>query len=182
MAKYSREQLKAMGMDENQITAILKVQDGEKTEVEVHKEPQSGDNIVMMNQQPVAQMKVTSFADLQSYAQGTIVRLPDFGEGQPFIAKLRRPSLLVLAKQGKIPNSLLGTANDLFANGGGGMNTKNKDMMADMYDVCRVVCESALVEPTLSDLEKAGIELSDNQLMAIFNYTQVGVKALESFR
>ena len=55
-------------------------------------------------------MNITTLADLQSYAAGTIVRFPDFAEGQPFVARVRRPSMLVLAKQGKIPNTLLAAA------------------------------------------------------------------------
>ena len=59
------------------------------------------------------QMNITSLSDLQTYAAGTIVRFPDFAEGQPFVARVRRPSMLVLAKQGKIPNTLLTAAGEL---------------------------------------------------------------------
>lgn len=146
--------------------------------------------VVQMGQQaqmvrPVncnADMSITSLADLQQYANGTIVRLPDFGEGQPFVARLRRPSMLVLAKQGKIPNSLLNTASELFAKGGGGLDTDNEHVLGDMHDIMHVICEASLMQPTLQEIESAGMELSDDQLMAIFNYTQTGVKALESFR
>lgn len=125
---------------------------------------------------------ITSFSDLQSYAKGTIVRLPDFAEGQPFVARVKRPSMLVLAKSGKIPNTLLNAAGTLFAEGGSGLDADNPNMLKDMYEVCRVICEASLVEPTVSDIESAGMELTDEQIMAIFNYTQVGVKALENFR
>lgn len=127
-------------------------------------------------------MRVTSFTDLQQYAAGTIVRFPDFAEGQPFIARVRRPSMLILAKQNKIPNSLLAAAGSLFAKGGAGMNTGDVNMLKDVYDICKIICEASLVQPTLKEIEEAGVELSDDQLMAIFNYTQTGVKALESFR
>lgn len=132
--------------------------------------------------QPVQQATITSLADLQSYALGTIVSLPDFGEGQPLVARMRRPSMLVLAKQKKIPNSLLTAAGSLFAQGGNGMDVDNPNMLNDMYDICHVVAESALIEPTLEEIESTGLTLSDDQLQAIFNYTQNGVKALESFR
>ena len=39
-----------------------------------------------------------------------------------------------------------------------------------------------MIEPTYDDVINAGLELSDDQMMAIFNYTQSGVKALENFR
>lgn len=127
-----------------------------------------------------AAMEVTTLMDLQTYAQGTVVRLPDFAEGQPFVARLRRPSMLVLAKSGKIPNNLLVTANELF--NGKDMDTDNQNAMADVYDIVKILCESALVEPKLADIEAAGLTLADDQMMTIFNYTQIGVKALESFR
>lgn len=129
-----------------------------------------------------APMSVTSLDDLQKYAAGTVVRFPDFAEGQPFVARVRRPSMLVLAKSGKIPNTLLATANELFAKGGAGMDTDDPKMLGNFYDTCRVICEAALIQPTMAEIESAGITLSDDQLMAIFNYTQTGVKALQSFR
>lgn len=184
--RYTREQLVGMGMDEAQINAILSTYE---------KEGNNTDNVVSMAQhKPVAgpgevipvncndAMKITSVADLQSYANGTIVRFPDFGDGQPFVAKVRRPSMLVLAKEGKIPNSLLATASELFTKGGEGIDTDNEHILGDMYDIMHVICEASLIQPTMQDIEGAGMSLSDNQLMAIFNYTQSGVKALDSFR
>lgn len=127
-------------------------------------------------------MNITTVSELQSYVSGTVVRFPDFGEGQPFVARVRRPSMLVLAKQGKIPNSLLTTAGELFSKGGGGLDTDNANMLADMYNIMEVIAEASLIQPTLKEIKSVGIELSDDQLMAIFNYSQAGVKALESFR
>lgn len=128
-----------------------------------------------------APMNITSIADLQQYAGGIVVRFPDFAEGQPFVARVRRPSLLVLAKQGKIPNTLLSAAGDLFNNGGVG-GKADDDTLGDMYDICKIVCEACLIQPSMQDIEAAGIEITDEQLMAIFNYSQVGVKALTNFR
>ena len=127
-------------------------------------------------------MRITTVSDLQSYAQGTIIRLPDFTDGQPFVARMRRPSLLILAKKGKIPNSLLTDAGELFTKGGSGLDADDENMLSNMYDIMEVICESALIQPSMADIKNAGLELSDNQMMAIFNYTQTGVKALESFR
>ena len=127
-------------------------------------------------------MHITTVSDLQSYAAGTIVRFPDFGDGQPFVARVRRPSLLVLAKQGKIPNTLLTAAGELFSKGGGGLDSDNENMLGDMYNIMDIVATAALIQPSMEEIKGAGIELSDDQMMAIFNYSQTGVKALESFR
>lgn len=127
-------------------------------------------------------MQITSISDLQSYAAGTVVRFPDFGDGQPFVARVRRPSMLILAKSGKIPNSLLTAAGELFSKGGSGLDADNERMLGDMYDIMNIICESALIQPSLADIKQAGLELSDDQMMAIFNYSQAGIRALESFR
>ena len=127
-------------------------------------------------------MNVTSLQDLQSYSQGVVVRFPDFAEGQPLVARVRRPSLLALAKSGQIPNTLLQSAGDLFSGTGSSAKGSNENTLREMYEVCRIVCRACLYAPTMDDIERAGLELTDEQIMAIFNYTQVGVKALDSFR
>ena len=122
----------------------------------------------------------TSIQDLVSYSKGQIVKLPDFSEGQPFYARLRRPSMLSLMSNGKIPNSLVITANRLF--NGKGMDDRNENSMSEVLQLLEVICESAFVEPSYKELKEAGVHLTDQQYMAVFNYTQEGVKALEPFR
>lgn len=125
--------------------------------------------------------QVTSLEQLKQYANGNIVRLPDFAEGQPFVAKLKRPSILGMAKQGKIPNSLLVKTNELFVQSGS-LDTEESSMMQEIYDVIDLIASETFVEPTYDEIKSTGIELTDEQMMFIFNYSQQGVKALESFR
>ncbi len=124
--------------------------------------------------------KITSIEELNSYKNGEIVQLPDFAEGQPFYARLRRPSLLILAKKGKIPNALLTTATELFT--GKSNNKINTETLKNMFDVIDVICEASFIEPTYQQLKDNNIELTDDQMTFIFNYAQSGTKALESFR
>ena len=126
--------------------------------------------------------KITNFSDLQEYARGQVVQLPDFAENQPFVARLSRPSMLALAKAGKIPNSLLVSANELFAEGTGSFDPTKESMMDDMFSVIDVLCDACFVEPTYQEIKDSGITLTDEQYMFIFNYSQEGVKALENFR
>lgn len=125
--------------------------------------------------------QITSLEQLKQYANGNIVRLPDFAEGQPFVAKLKRPSILGMAKQGKIPNSLLVKTNELFVQSGS-LDTEENSMMQEIYDVIDLIASETFVEPTYEEIKSTGIELTDEQMMFIFNYSQQGVKALESFR
>lgn len=124
--------------------------------------------------------KITSIDQLKQYAQGQVIELPAFSEDQPFVARLKRPSMLALAKANKIPNSLLLTANNLFA--GSGVDKKEPEALKEVFQVLDVICEACFVEPTYQDLREAGVELTDEQYMFLFNYTQRGVRALESFR
>ena len=126
------------------------------------------------------EQRTTSILELQEYARGTLVQLPEFGEGQPFFARLKRPSMLALTKAGKIPNALIYTANELFD--GKGMNDKRETAMKDVLDILDVIAEACFVEPSYAQIKEAGVELTDEQMMAVFNYCQRGVKALEPFR
>lgn len=127
-------------------------------------------------------LNVTTIDEMREYAKGTLVELPPFAEGQPFVARLRRPSILALAKAGKIPNQLLSKAGKLFNAGAAGLDTDDENMLTDVYDIAMTIVKAALVSPTVEEIADAGLELSDNQIMAIFSYTQTGVEALKSFR
>lgn len=130
------------------------------------------------------ELTVTSIADLQTYAKGAVVELPPFADGQPFVARLKRPSMLALVKSGKIPNELLQEANDLFMGTPAGKHGDKYDpeVMSRMFEVFDIMCEASFVEPTYKQLIDAGVELTDDQYTFIFNYSQAGVKALKSFR
>jgi hypothetical protein len=125
-------------------------------------------------------LNITSIADLQSYSQGTVVELPPFAEGQPFVARLRRPSMLALMKNGQIPNSLMNKAQQLFD--GDGKSLEGSGAMAEVMGVLEVMAEATFIEPTYRQIKEAGVELTDDQLMFIFSYSQQGVKAIEPFR
>ena len=127
--------------------------------------------------------QVTSIEDLKNYAQGAIVELPSFGEGQPFFARLRRPALLGLVKNGKIPNQLLSSANMLFEGGvQGALNALDEDAMKNIFEVMDAICEASFVEPTYQQLKDNDIVLTDEQMMFVFAYSQNGVRQLDSFR
>ena len=123
--------------------------------------------------------EITSLADLQVYAQGQVVELPGFFSDEPFVVRLRRPSLLALTKSGKIPNALLSAANELFT---GKQDKSDPVDLSEIMGVLEVICESALLEPTYKDVVDAGLTLTDEQYTAIFNFSQRGIKALEPFR
>lgn len=169
---YTREQLASIGMDEGQINAILNTQAAEQT------------NVVQMpvkkEEKVYTENDITSIDDIVKYSAGTIVRLPDFADGAPFIAKLKRPSMLKMVSTGKIPNNLVTQATQLFKSGAGSLGKGNT--VDDLLSIMELICEEAMVKPKYSEIKEKGITLSDDQMMAIFSYTQQGIKALEQFR
>ena len=126
--------------------------------------------------------RATSLQELAQYAKGRLVRLPDTAEGMPLFVRMKRPSLLDLISQGKIPNPLAGTANSLFMDGSKGLNKADTKQMKELTDILHIFCETSFVEPTYSEMKEVGFELSDELLMFVFNYIQAGTKALEKFR
>jgi hypothetical protein len=145
----------------------------ELVQVDLNKSPQ-----MQVEREP---LKVTSMDQLRSYRTGKLVELPPFADGQPFVARLRRPSLLALCKNGKIPNSLLGKAQEMF-DGKVINRSDNGESMKQVFEVMDVLCEATFVEPTYKELVENDIELSDDQYMFVFSYSQTGVQALETFR
>lgn len=128
-------------------------------------------------------MNITSIDDLKAIAQGEVVELPPFYGGQPFVVRMRRPSLMVLIKSGKIPNSLLATANQLFTSSTDKNSLdKNPEFFGEVLGVLDIIVEAAMIEPSLQQIKDSGVELTDEQYMAIFNYTQKGIEALKPFR
>lgn len=131
--------------------------------------------------------KVTSLDQLTKVARGEIVPLAGFYEEEPFVVRLKRPSLLSLAAQKKIPNPLLNRAYKLFyGNGVAVKNTGKEELkgneLAENGEIYRIVAKASLVEPTFEELEKAGVELTDVQLFQIWQFSQFGADALENFR
>lgn len=128
-------------------------------------------------------LKVTDINALKKIAEGEVVELPGFSE-TPFIARLRQPSLVGLIANGKIPNHLMGIATSIFNN-----DTKRLEKEIEtekgikgMHELMTIMAENCLIEPTMEDIKNAGLELTDIQLTAIFNYSQRGAKVLEQFR
>ena len=124
----------------------------------------------------------TKIEEIKKIAGGSEVELPGFtSESEPLVVVLKRPSIMQLAQKGDIPNPLLGVASELFKNG---VNKAmdNGERMKELGEVLTIVAEASMVEPSYSELEEAGINLTDLQLLYIYNYTQTGVDSLKVFR
>lgn len=178
--KYSVEELRGLGLTEEQIEAIQNTYKNEAKDISVEVKPFIPRETSARDLASSSLTKVTTIEDLKEYAKGQIVQLPSFADGQPLIVRMKRPSLMILAKSGKIPNKLLKTATEMF-NGEKSTDEEDFDALSKTLDLLEIICEASLVEPKYKDFKSAGIDLSDEQLIAIFNYTQRGIEALNSF-
>ncbi|MCD3223785.1 esterase [Clostridium botulinum] len=134
-------------------------------------------------------LKITSIEDLKIIGQGKIIQLPPFfPDGKPFIAKIKNPNLMNLLSKGKIPNTLIHAVDQVMF---GAEDHKDKkvqskeeqlDQVRQMTELFEIIAQEALLEPTYEDLKNANLELTMQQSLALFQYTQEGVKSLESFR
>jgi len=117
-------------------------------------------------------MDTVNSEDIKKISEGEIVEIPSFGGEGTSKVKLRRPSLITLCKTGVIPNELVTTAQKIYE------GEKHGDIKK-YGEVLHLVAEAALVEPKYEDVKDL---LTDEQLTAIFNYTQTGVLGLMPFR
>lgn len=179
--KYSVEELRGLGLTEEQIEAIQNTYKREAKDLsDAEVKPFIPRETNVRDIASSSLTKVTTIEDLKEYAKGQIVQLPPFADGQPLIVRMKRPSLMILAKSGKIPNKLLKTATEMF-NGEKSTDDEDFDALSKTLELLEIICEASLVEPKYKDFKSAGIDLSDEQLIAIFNYTQRGIEALNSF-
>ena len=131
-------------------------------------------------------MQVTSIEQLKKIKMGEVVELPSFDDGTPFIAELKKPSIIAMMAGGKFPNTLMPIVMDMFRHGKGqeviNKALDNGEDFKVLLQMLEVLARECLINPSYSQLKEIGIELNENQLSAILQYTQGGLKALENFR
>ena len=98
-----------------------------------------------------------------------------FEKGEESTLKDTKYELLVVVANQGYTEYIMEAARS--ANAAGGENG-----FQDMIDVMLTIVKATLVEPTYDELSQAGITLTDEQMVAIFQYSQNGPRALERFR
>ena len=59
-------------------------------------------------------MNITSLDQLQAIKQTEVIELPAFEDGTPLNVEVKKPNMMQLISSGKIPNTLLSSAMDMF--------------------------------------------------------------------
>lgn len=128
----------------------------------------------------------TTIEELKEYANGAVVELPPFSDSQPFCVRLRRPNATEMLVNGSVPNELMHTAFVLFQ-----LTEEEEKKLSEQEQIENMertqkmlqhIAKCAMVSPTYQDVLDAGLEMTDAQLIGIYNYVQTGVKKLAFFR
>ena len=125
-----------------------------------------------------APLQITRIEDIQAIAGERIEEFAGWTDEQPFVAKVRRVSLLdMITQPGKIPNNLMGTVFDLYQKS----SLKGKDNSI-IAETMKLIVKECLIEPSVEQLDAASIQLTDLQITQIYLYAMQGVDALRPFR
>lgn len=132
-----------------------------------------------MEQMKKAEGPITNLDEVLKDSGEQTVELAGWVRAKPFVARLRRVSLLGMIAAGKVPNHLMSAVLELYQKNrleSGSQNVKvlGETMMA--------IARACLVEPTLEQITEKGIELTDLQLTQIYSFATQGVDALRPFR
>ncbi len=120
--------------------------------------------------------------ELEKLSKGTTVKLSGFYyDNEEVEVVLKRPSIFKLIQDGEIPNELLKVAGELFDNGIN-VSTKTEKGMDYTAQILIQIAKASLISPTYQEIIDSGLNLTDLQLLQIYNFTQQGVRSLKSFR
>lgn len=110
-----------------------------------------------------------------------VVNIPNFDNTGTIGVRLRKPQLLRLAQQGKIPNHLLKIAATMVSGEGYPDIDKKKEeeRLKIMDQTIELYCRVCLVQPTYEELKNY---LTDEQRGFIFDWAIGEVESLEPFR
>ncbi len=105
--------------------------------------------------------------------------LPGWEPGEDFVCRLRRPGLVAMARAaGFVPNPLIESIQELFFPAAGGARLAPEQQAKALHEIARY----ALISPTMEEIGGAGLELTDEQYLAIYAFALKGADGMARFR
>lgn len=121
-------------------------------------------------------MKIT---DLKEAISTVTTEISGWTEEQTLEVTLKKPQLYTMLVSGNIPNPLIDVVEKLFVAAYRPQDDNQRVLEArGLMEIARV----ALVKPTLAEIEEAGLQLTDSQLLEIYAFALSGVNGLKTFR
>jgi len=119
--------------------------------------------------------EILSIEELRKMATN-VIDIPNFDNTGTIKVRVQKPRLMAMASQGKIPNHLLGTVNDMMF---GRKKEKGEPKLEDLTKVYELYCRACLVEPNYDEFKEL---ITDDQMQAIFDFATGEASQLDSFR
>lgn len=135
-------------------------------------------------------MQITNLESLKSVKRTEIVKFPNFEDGTELVAELKKPSIVSMVINDKIPNSLLSVVSGMIKeeqkenkeNEEQKEEKLSKEQLASYFSYMQLLCEECFVSPTYAQIKECTGGLTDTQIFFLFKYIQKDVKKLSSFR
>ncbi len=122
--------------------------------------------------------RILSIEQLKELANNTVIEIPDFAGTGTIDVKVKKPNLMAMASQNKIPNHLIGIVNEKMF-GQKAQKKQEENRVKDLGNLYRLYCEICLVEPAYDEFKEI---ITDEQMQAIFDWAMGDVGKLDSFR
>lgn len=114
--------------------------------------------------------------ELRAKAVQAII-IPGFAPGETIEVQVQRPGLMGMMAQGKIPNPLMSQVTQLLKGQDIG---KGKEVdFVSLAKTFEFFCSACMVTPTYTEMKDI---ITDDQMMAVFNWAMGGVQKMSSFR
>lgn len=121
--------------------------------------------------------EILSIEELKKMAT-PIVEIPGFDNQSTIKVKLKKPSLMTLVAEGKVPNHLLGIASQMVGGNQSKSKGKEADQTKDIIQMLELYCQICLVEPTYEEFKDI---MTDQQKEFIFDWGMGDVAKATTF-
>lgn len=122
--------------------------------------------------------EILSIAEMKKLST-PVIEIPGFDNESKIKVRVRKPNILTMFSQGKIPNHLLSVATTMV--GGNKSNPKKdeEERNSEVLDMLELYCTVCLVEPTYDEFKEI---ITDQQKEAIFEWGMGEVAEAATFR
>lgn len=119
--------------------------------------------------------------DFSKIKATTRIKLPGFfDEKEEIEVEVRRLTPAALISSGKLQNPLFETAYGLFFYRE--VKSQTVEEKKEALDYYYAIADACLVNPTLNEIKEHGLELTDMQLITLFQFSQGGLEGYRKFR
>lgn len=129
---------------------------------------------------------ITTFNELKEI--GDIITI--YINGKAINVKVRKPDIMCMIVDGKIPNPLLKATMsmtkdgkiDLLKNNADDGDITDYDKVTKWIEYLRIIAKETLISPSYNEFVSAEVTLNSQNLMDIYAYATSEINNLESFR